>query len=437
MQRIEIKKFGPIKDVELAINDYLVFIGPQTGGKSTISKSIYFFKSLRDDLMRYIYKEINKQDFYKPLGTYAKFIRHKFLEFWGPTFHLDKIDITYYYSPEIWVKINLEQNGKYVNPNFSFQFKELFKSVISEAENFIRTKKETRYSAGPKAYSSENKQFYERLSQLVNELFGENRELLYIPAGRSLISTLSDHLQSVHPHRMDFLMRSFIERINKTKPLFNKSFDELVSEKMRFTHEIVDFERISYAKELIGKILNGRYQFDKEGEKIYFDAERYTKINYASSGQQEVLWILLSLFLSLLENHETFIVIEEPESHLYPDSQRLVIELITLLQTENKNQVLITTHSPFVLAFVNNLMFAQKVGSESDENIKTKVNPFLWLDSEKVSAYFVNQDNFMNIFDSELQLIDRRIIDQTARMLTEYNDYLFTNEDEEMTENIW
>ena len=77
MQKIEIRNFGPVKDVKLEIKDYNVFIGPQASGKSTISKTIYFFKSLRDDLVKYVYESIENETFYKPLGSYAKFIRKK------------------------------------------------------------------------------------------------------------------------------------------------------------------------------------------------------------------------------------------------------------------------------------------------------------------------------------------------------------------------
>ena len=51
MQKIEIKNFGPIKELKLEIKDFMLFIGPQASGKSTIAKTIFFFKSLSDDLV--------------------------------------------------------------------------------------------------------------------------------------------------------------------------------------------------------------------------------------------------------------------------------------------------------------------------------------------------------------------------------------------------
>ena len=47
MERIVINKIGPIKYCDLQINDIMVFTGPQAAGKSTIAKSIFFFKNIK------------------------------------------------------------------------------------------------------------------------------------------------------------------------------------------------------------------------------------------------------------------------------------------------------------------------------------------------------------------------------------------------------
>ena len=50
MQKLIIKDFGPLKNVELEISDFLVLIGPQASGKSTIAKSIFYFKFIKSQL---------------------------------------------------------------------------------------------------------------------------------------------------------------------------------------------------------------------------------------------------------------------------------------------------------------------------------------------------------------------------------------------------
>ena len=45
MQKIIIHQLGPVEHCELEINDFMIFTGPQASGKSTIAKSVFFFKS--------------------------------------------------------------------------------------------------------------------------------------------------------------------------------------------------------------------------------------------------------------------------------------------------------------------------------------------------------------------------------------------------------
>lgn len=88
------------------------------------------------------------------------------------------------------------------------------------------------------------------------------------------------------------------------------------------------------------------------------------KINFASSGQQEVVWILNVIFYYLRNNKKAYFIIEEPESHLFPNAQKLIAEFISLARNNGRNQVFITTHSPYILGTVNNLLYADKI-SES------------------------------------------------------------------------
>lgn len=48
-------------------------------------------------------------------------------------------------------------------------------------------------------------------------------------------------------------------------------------------------------------MLRGDYVNESDGEKLYYSDREYVKLMYASSGQQEVLWILLLIFIRILE----------------------------------------------------------------------------------------------------------------------------------------
>ncbi len=182
MQKIEIKNFGPVKDVNIEIKDYNVLIGPQASGKSTISKTIYFFKSLRDDLVKYVYESIENDNFYKPLGSYAKFIRKKFLDFWGPTFHLTNLDICYYYKKNVSIKIYLERSAKYITPDFSQDFKNAFTEIIDASKIFLAIRKKVNKtflsSNDIIQYDAEKRSFLAKLQKLANDLFSDDKDLI-------------------------------------------------------------------------------------------------------------------------------------------------------------------------------------------------------------------------------------------------------------------
>ena len=59
MQKILIHKLGPVEHCELEISDFTVFTGPQASGKSTIAKSVFFFKNIKNILM----EQFRKQQF--------------------------------------------------------------------------------------------------------------------------------------------------------------------------------------------------------------------------------------------------------------------------------------------------------------------------------------------------------------------------------------
>ncbi len=432
MHRIIIRNFGPIQAIELDVKDILVFIGPQASGKSTISKAIYFFRSLKDDLLKYILESVEKQNFEKSLGTYAKRVREKFLNFWGPTMHLKKIYLEYDYDNGVSISINL-QDG-YVNPNLNKEFKDRFSAIIQEARAFNKSagRRNVKFLSSSEilARETERQSFVEKIEKLASDLFNDDKDLIFIPAGRSLLATLADQVQYIHPHRLDYPMRAFVERIKELKPLFSKSFDELITDKKMLTYEKIDFETLSLARKIIDTILKGRYQFDSEGEKLFIDSDTYVKLNYASSGQQESIWILLLIFLLILENQDVFIIFEEPEAHLYPEAQKEAIDLISLLANLRQNQIIITTHSPYILSSFNNLIYAHLLGSKKPKEVDGLVDRHLWIDPNRIGVFMVAEGVMTNIADEDVPLIKTEAIDSASEKINHTFDKLFNLDNE-------
>ena len=428
MQKIEIRNFGPIKELNLDIKDFSIFIGPQASGKSTIAKTIFFFKSLNDDLVKYFIESVEKSDFSKSIGTYAKSIRQKYLDYFGSSTHLNGLHLKYYYTEKIWISITIETNHKYITPNFSEQFKDDFKNLVKEAIEFSsflgQRNPSLLTSKDLLQIDSEKRKFVFYIKEKCNFIFQEDRELIFIPAGRSLLATLSDQLQFINPRNLDFLMRTFLDKINIVRPIFNKSLSDIIKERRLLTQYEIDYNKTKLADEIISKILRGKYQYDKDGEKIFYETNKYVKLNFSSSGQQESLWILLLLFIIILEKQNVFIVIEEPEAHLFPEAQKEISNLIALMSNVENSQVIITTHSPYILASLNNLILANKVGSENI-NVEKRINKNLWINRDKVYAALVTKGQVKDIIDNELNIIQQENIDSVSGTINDEFDFLF------------
>lgn len=417
-QKIVVQNFGPIIDAEFEISDFTLFIGTQACGKSTLAKSVFFFKSLRDDLLKYILAETNKKNsFSKPLGSYAKKIRQKYLDYWGPTFHLNNIYLKYFYSEELWIELTLEKDTKFVTPTFSPKFIDEFNQLINsikfriskfqDEKNVFLTNKEIIQ------FESEKNSFIESIERSINKLFKDESDLLFIPAGRSLLSTLSEQIQFLDTRKLDFLMRSFVERIVNVKRIFSVDIDELVIEKKKLTMDYFNKQNVQLASELISKILKGKYRSDRDGEKIFIDSHVYTKLNFSSSGQQESVWILNLLFLIILENQKTFIVIEEPEAHLFPIAQNDMAKLITLLNNSGC-QLMITTHSPYILSSFNSFLFAGELSGKNKEKVEKVLPKQFWLNSENCQMYLIEEGKLEDVIEQDIKSLKTELIDNAS-----------------------
>ena len=170
------------------------------------------------------------------------------------------------------IKIFISLKGKFVDPHFSQKFSNSFKTLINFSEVFLKTtgKRNTAFMSSSDiiAYESERRIFLKNIEEFTYQIFQDQRDLIFIPAGRSLLSTLSEQLQNIHPRRIDYLMRSFLDRINNSKAIFNKSLGDIVEEKKKLTQEKINFEQINLAQEIIRKILKADYRYDSDGEKL-------------------------------------------------------------------------------------------------------------------------------------------------------------------------
>jgi hypothetical protein len=179
------------------------------------------------------------------------------------------------------------------------------------------------------------------------------------------------------------------------------------------------------------------------------DDGRKTHISKASSGQQEIAPVLM--LIDILDDgfrdsnyaESQSIFIEEPEAQLFPLAQKQVIEFIARVYCDLKQKgkiptrFFITTHSPYVLDVINNMLMKGRLEKQYNEEkqlekIRAKVG-FPALRAEELSAIFIKEDGTLDdpmlnidkeqIYPCKIQDISF-LIDEDANSLDELNNEL-------------
>ncbi|MBF0487405.1 MAG: AAA family ATPase [Nitrospirae bacterium] len=435
LHEILFENLGPIKYLQIEVKDYLVLIGQQATGKSTISKLVYFFRTIKDEMYRHFSEAMKKlPDYNESVITdlhndFIKRITRKFHDIYGHTYLTGDMTIQYSYSNQTYrnnsiytedidIAITLETTtNKNTMPNLDIQmshpleyayFQLYDKTILNKKKiRLIDEKLTNSLSDVDIAMLNEEKErYFKELKNELNKLFNDDTTVIYIPAGRTMATVFADLMDKEDIKRKDLLTGNFIERIKR----------------FRFFHSQVMKENIegtpSHTKaiDMMKEILKADYVYENDEDRLYIGKDKYVEIQFASSGQQESLWILLTLYKILLDEQKVLFIVEEPEAHLYPIAQRKLVEFISFVMKATNSQMIITTHSPYILTSLNNLIFAnniaKKTGKESE--VSEIVDKRKWIDIDKMGVFELKDGGYVDIIDRKLNFIKAEAIDKAS-----------------------
>jgi len=419
MHLIKIHKFGPIDDCVMEVKKFTVLTGPQAEGKSTIAKAIYYFLCVKEIFREHISKNKNEK---LSLENIVNVLRTKFFGTFGNNIvNSSEMRLEYFYKPATWIVVTAEKKSQgrfYIDVKFS--------------ENFSRLIEENTHSDS--SFFEEEKNFND-LTKTLEIFFNIDFKPIYIPAGRSTIASLTDYISEIFirndatenrmiEQNIGSCVKDYVLLILMLRRMFfdfdidkEYLFDEAMSNRSKADKKLIpDF------MELVQKILKGKYIFQNGEEFLVSEDDNsvYTKMSFASSGQQEIVWVCNIMFFYLFHKRAVFLILEEPEAHLYPDSQKNISDLISLFVYAGNN-VLITTHSPYILGEFNNLLFANEI-KNSSEKVKSLLKNTRPLPYENSQAFYIS--NGIKNEGMEEHLIRNELIDGAADDINELNDKL-------------
>ena len=389
MNKLTIRNFGPIKAVTVDLRKFTVIIGPQSSGKSCILKIASFCKWLEKRI------ELSQNpDKYLSEET----VRTELLQFHKLNgFQKDNAFIKYE-SQFMLLSIAFDGNGKL---NFDFQWKR-------------------------------NRWRYKRPA------------IAYIPSERNIVAAIPNwfDVKLVHNNirnymsdweesRQSFSMSNSLPILDLgTSYYYNltENSDKIVVDKQGHT---IDFTNASSGLQSIVPLYvlisyltdKGTYQSgvssvanDKEHEKLKLMIERSTDVPKSLSTYE--------IIENLSRTQHTEIYLEEPEENIFPKTQyQLVKWLVQMINVSADNSISITTHSPYILSSLNNLIQAADTVSKDFRNADMIRNEILggdaFIDFDSISVYAMMDGRVKSIKDDELRLISQSALDSASDDISE------------------
>lgn len=428
---VHVKDFGVIKDATVDMDKSLqVFIGAQATGKSTLSKVCYFCRKIRDYTLEFVLDQSNflglegKESLFV---RYLKYLTKNFVRCFGTTQHMSAFHIEYILDDEKKVDISLKKDGYirfyFSEKDFYHEIFQLFNEIESMHADLERQQTIVLYR-----YIETIRNYFQKK---IYNLFQDNAEIIYIPAARGLLTQIPQVFNNLSWDMLDLTMKQFIDKINETKSLMESSLDRTFDRyKIISDKKIINEENVQKANKLLKSILKAEYHNDKDdinSEKLYYDVNHWVKLMYSSSGQQEALWILILCYMHILTEKTTFMIIEEPEAHLFPTAVRDMMLLIALLINSTQSNVIVTTHNPYTLIALNVQLLSGRMERETAEKIAKDsfaLAPMYRLKYQKFTAFYLENGCIHDIMDKKTHTVDIDYIDSVSDYANKKMDYL-------------
>lgn len=381
-ERLIVKSFGPVKDLDVIFKKVTLFIGDQGTGKSCVAKLFSMFKWAEKVLIQKKYK----------LSYFEQYNRFK-----TKLCAYHRIDSFIYENSYIKFEGEL-YDFLYENGNFSVidknhEIKGISKvmyvpaerSIVSVAENKSKLLKELPYSS--ETFSDE----------FVNaKKFFQNGYNLPFEGLRFEYDSLND---AGWIHGVDYKVRL----INASSGIQSSLPMCIVSEYL--SSKISDKEEVKLSKEEKDKL-------EKRVAEIMQNEDLSDSIKDMMIRQ-----------LSYANRYNRLInIVEEPELNLFPRSQMEVLKSLVLNNANSgENMLVFTTHSPYSLAIINTMIMGAKAYANANEELSNQIESILpveyQINEEDIAAYRLSSSEAIycqSVINPNTGLISKNELDSAS-----------------------
>ena len=381
--KLKIKNFGPITngfaEEFMEIADFTMIIGPQGSGKSSIAKALSTLMWIEKALAR---GDFTEKELKLPGRFKARFDYHNIKSYFSDDTMMEYIGSMYHITYRGESKLHIE---RMIGPERAPIPKIMY---VPSERNFISVlPKLSVISDLPQSFAS----FLDEYDKARKDLNGD----LDLPIDDVFFSY--DRLNDI----------SWVKRHNNKTRLSQAAsgFQSLIP---MFLVSNYLAKQYTSKKEPAGKDIEARLE-SNEG----LSNENLTRIR---SEMQELLakkpndTRLITMFNSLLTSliPSYFInIVEEPEQNLFPDTQiRMLFSLLSYRNLNEKNKLIVTTHSPYLLNAVSlavasrNVYDKQNLSSESRRELEGIVPKGAAIASEQLRIYKTDDEGKISLLEN-------------------------------------
>lgn len=395
-ERLIIKNFGPIKEVDLELGKMNILIGGQATGKSTIAKVLAVCRYFSFLVETKKYRIFNTSPF---------------------TDGLESFGLSDY--------LNSDSYFKYSCSLYEFEVKESIVDVTVDYDSLNDQLIEGRQHLFNVDFLRTSQKFESLLKGLLDFIpNSDNSELLNLSG---IVIPNSFYLNNV-AEVMDNPMNIPTER--SLQSLFSLGKNPDISDGLyswfatfhnkknsSFSNEVVKIEPI----EVEYKISHGIDFFKNK-------SHDFIGLNQGASGYKSVIPIVLLVKHYAKRKRKKTFIIEEPELNLFPKTQKKLMEFLVDSVNVHGNQFVLPTHSPYIITSLENMMYAFKMGNLNNGNYSEDVEKIIdkkyWIDPNEVNAYYLEGGNAKDIMQRDEALINKEYIDSVSEIINKDFDAL-------------
>ena len=382
-ERLIVKSFGPVKDLDIIFRKVTLFIGDQGTGKSCVAKLFSTFKWLEKVLSQKKYK----------LSYFEQYNRFKTM-------------LCAYHRIDSFI-----DNG---NPYIKFEG-ELYDFLYENGHFSVIDKKQ--------------------------EIKGISK-VMYVPAERSIVSVAENKSKLLKelPDSSETFSDEFVNAKKYFQSGFNLPFEGLRFEydnlndigwiqgtnyKVRLTNASSGIQS-SLPMCIVSEFLSSKIS-NKEEIKLSKEEKDKLEKRIAEIMQNEEysdsIKDMMIRQLSYANRYNQLInIVEEPELNLFPRSQMEVLfSLISNNASAEENMLVFTTHSPYSLAIINTMIMGAKAYAKATEEQRGQIEAILpvkyQINENEIAAYRLSSSDecyCQSVINEKTGLVSKNELDSAS-----------------------